>query len=217
MKISVPTSLADITLEKYVMYLRELKVIEEEKLPDTYLNTKLLEIFCNLTNQQVMNIELTAVLEISSTIKDVLLEEPARVEFFKVGNIEFGWLPKLDTMCWGEFLDLNNNISDWETIHIAMGVLYRPVTLKRKDKYLVEDYKGDTYHDAIMQMPMDAVIGAMVFFWNLGMDCARYITKYLEEEATKMSFKKQLDLVESGVGIQHSMNLLGEILLKSQR
>ena len=217
MKILVPSSLSDITLQKYVEYLNEIKNIEENKLPDTYLNTKLLEIFCDLTNEQVMNIDLTSVLEISSTIKDVLLQEPQRVEFFKVGSIEFGWLPKLDTMSWGEFLDLNNNISDWQTIHVSMGVLYRPVTLKRKDKYLVEEYKGDTYHDAIMQMPMDAVIGAMIFFWNLGMDCARYITNFLETEAMKMSFQKQLNLVENGVGIQQSMNLLGEMLLKSKR
>lgn len=217
MKISVPTSLSDITLEKYLLYLKELKIIEEKNLPDTHLNTKLLEIFCDISYEQSLNIQMTSVLEVSATIKEVLLQEPERVEFFNIGKIKFGWLPKLDSMSWGEFLDLNNNISDWETIIISMGVLYRPVTRIYNGKYLIEEYKGDTYHDALMQMPMDAVIGAMVFFWNLGMDCARYIAKYLEEEATKMNFQNQLSLVENGVGIQQSMNSLEVMLQKSMK
>jgi len=160
---------------------------------------------------------MTSVIDISNKIKEVLIQEPDRVEFFNVGNIKFGWHPKLDSMSWGEFLDLNNNISDWETIIVSMGVLYRPVTKYYKGKYLIEEYKGDTYNDALMQMPMDAVMGAMVFFWSLGMDCAKYIAKYLEEEAMKMNFQSQLNLVENGVGIQQSMSLLGEMLQKSMR
>lgn len=217
MKIIVPTSLSEITLEKYLIYLRELKHIEENNLTDSYLNQKLLEIFCNVSHDEIMLMDLSDVIDIANTIKDFLADEPELVESFYVGDLKFGWLPKLDDMKYGEFLDLNNNIHDWETIHISMGVLYRPITKEKNGKYLVEEYKGDTYHDAIMQMPMDAVIGAMVFFWNLGMDLARYTAKYLEEEAVKMNFQQQLSLVENGVGIQQSMNLLAETLQNMKR
>ena len=95
-----------------------------------------------------------------------------------------------------------------------MGVLYRPITKKFRGKYLVEDYKGDSYHDALKHMPMDAVVGAMVFFWNLGLDCLTYMTTYLEEEKMKMSLPNQQSLVEDGIGMQQSMNLL-EATLRS--
>jgi hypothetical protein len=135
---------------------------------------------------------------------------------FKVGDITFGWIPKLDDMSYGEFLDLNSNISDWETMIISMGVCYRPITKEFNGKYLVEEYKGDTYHDALKQMPMDAVVGAMVFFWNLGLDCTTYILKHLEQKNT-MTFQKQLSLVETGVGMQQSMNSLGATLQNMKR
>lgn len=211
MKVTIPTSLKDITLNQYLRWLDETEKSELQKDPNLYLNIKAMEIFCNVPKDKFMRMEYSIVTTIVDRINEILNEEPKRVEFFNVGDITFGWLPKLDDMSYGEFLDLNNNISDWNNIVIAMGVLYRPVTKKYKDKYLIEEYKGDTYHDALMHMPMSAVVGSMVFFWNLGLDCLKYMTNFLEEE-TQMSFQNQLTLVDDGVGIQHSMNSLAEIL-----
>jgi hypothetical protein len=211
MKILMPSSLRDIKLQQYVDYLKELEKSKLVPNQEEYINLKSMEIFCNLSHNDVMNIEYGVVTTITDRLKDILSKEPKRVESFKIENIEFGWLPKLDDMPYGEFLDLNNNISDWDTMVVAMGVLYRPITKKRKGKYLVEKYKGDTYHDSLMQMPMDAVIGAMVFFWNLGLDCLNYMMSSLDKDK-QMTFQNQLTLVNAGVGTQHSMNLLAETL-----
>lgn len=210
MKVSVPSSLKDITLSKYLEYLKAIK--EAEKHPDpNYLEIRKIEIFCNLTHIEVLNIEYSFISSISERIDEIIKSEPELVKKFKIGDITFGWLPKLDDMKYSEFLDLNSNISDWETMIISMGVLYRPITKEFNGKYLVEEYKGDTYHDALKEMPMDAVVGAMVFFWNLGLDCTTYILKHLEQTTT-MNFQKQLNLVENGIGMQQSMNSLGETL-----
>jgi hypothetical protein len=213
MKITIPSSLNDITLSQYLEYLKEQEKAELIPEDENYLIFKAMEIFCNLSKQEVLSIEYDLVTTIVDRIKEILASEHPRVECFKVGNIDFYWLPKLDDMSYGEFLDLNGNISDWDNMVVAMGVLYRPLKLKRKGKYLVEEYKGDTYHDALMHMPMSAVVGAMVFFWNLGLDCLNYMTLFLEAE-TQMSFHNQLLLVDNGVGMQHSMSLLGETLQK---
>jgi hypothetical protein len=212
MKIIVPTSLKDIKLSQYIEYLNLIEITSDEDQKKGYLKTKKVQLFCNLTIEEVLNIQTTSLNSISDMIDDVLNSKSDRVERVKLGNKVFGWLPKLDDMSWGEFLDLNNNISDWKTVYIAMGVLYRPITFERKGKYLVEDYKTDKYHDLIKDIPMDCVVGAMVFFWNLGMDLGIYTAKYLEAEATKMEFQKQLTLVESGVGLQHLTNSLTEML-----
>ena len=214
MKITYPTSLDDITLSQYTRYLDIVNDLDKNKINTEYLNQKMLEVFCGITFQQAMNIEYADVLKICDDIKLVLEQKPDIKDnlFFKVGNLEFGFETNIDKLKYGAFLDLNVNISSWENMHIAMGVLFRPVLKKKKGLYVIEDYKGDTYHDAIKQMPMSAVVGAMVFFWNLGIDCTTYIAKYLEMEAEKMNLVQQLNLVESGVGIQQLTNSLEAIL-----
>jgi len=215
MKVTVPSSLADITLTQYLRYLQAIKDAEKQN-DVNFLEIKMLEIFCNLTHIEVLDIEYSFVSSIAERIAQILKEEPQLVKKFTVGDITFGWLPKLDDMSYGEFIDLNGNISEWDTMVVAMGVLYRPITKEKNGKYLIEEYKGDTYHDALKQMPMSAIVGAMVFFWNLGLDCTTYITKHLELE-TNIPFQKQLNLVETGVGMQQSMNLLGETLQSMRR
>jgi hypothetical protein len=215
MKVSVPSSLDEITLAQYLRYLEAIKENEKQK-QENYLEIKMLEIFCKLTHIEVLDIEYNFVSTIAERIGQILKEEPQLVQKFKVGDITFGWLPKLDDMSYGEFLDLNGNISEWDTMVVAMGVLYRPITKEKNGKYLVEEYKGDTYHDALYQMPMSAIVGAMVFFWNLGIDCTTYITKHLELEKN-IPFQKQLNLVQTGVGMQQSMNLLAETLQSMKR
>ena len=216
MKIIVPSSLADITLSQYLRYLKALESAETNPDPN-YIQIVTLEIFCNLTRIEVLDIEYSFVATIYERIIEILKQEPQLVTEFKVGDLTFGWIPKLDDLKYGEFVDLNTNISDWESIVVSMGVLYRPITIKKGNKYLVEEYKGDTYHDALKQMPMNAVVGAMVFFWNLGIDCTNSTLRYLETQTTQTNFQKQLNLVDAGIGIQQSMNSLVETLQNMKR
>lgn len=207
MKLTVPSSLNDITLIQYQEYNQEIEA--RKNLPDAeeYLLIKKLEIFCKLSREQVLSIEFTDINRISDIIDNILKEQPALVEKFTCKDIRFGWLPDLNKMPYGEFLDLNSNITDWNTMHIAMGVLYRPIVNEIKNgKYNIEKYEGEKYHWELRQMPLSAVIGAMVFFWNLGLDCVKYITKSLEANQTE--FQKQLTLTETGIGILQSMNSL---------
>ena len=52
-----------------------------------------------------------------------------------------GFVPKLDDITLGEYVDIESNISDWQKdAHKAMAVLYRPVNFKAKDKYGIAPY-----------------------------------------------------------------------------
>ena len=215
MKVIVPTSLADIRLSQYLRYLKAVDEAKETK-DEKYLDVIMVEIFCGLTRIDALNIEYGFISEIAERIGAILKEEPQLVERFQVGDLTFGWLPKLDDMSYAEFLDLNGNIGDWENIVTAMGVLYRPIKKEFNGKYIVEKYKGDTYHDALKEMPMDAVVGSMVFFWNLGIDCTTYIAKHLETESS-LTIQNQTNLVNSGVGTLQSMNYLVETLQSLKR
>ena len=61
-----------------------------------------------------------------------------------------------------------------------MNVLYRPIKQKIKSKYLIEDYTGEN-PDFMKQMPMDAVLGSILFFYNLGIDLSTTMMAYLEQ------------------------------------
>ena len=210
MRVTVPTSLKDISLSQYQTYLRELENNSDES--EDYFKIKRLQIFCNLTYEQVMNIQYGSITEISNKIDEVLNSKNDYVERFIINGINFGWIPNLDEMNYGEFLDLNNNISDWENIHIAMGVLYRPIIKELQNKYAIEPYAGDKYHEQLKHIKMDCVVGAMVFFWNLGMDLGIATANYLEVEVNKMPLEQQILLQRSGVGMQQLTTSLKEML-----
>ena len=115
-------------------------------------------------------------------------------------------------MTFGEYVDIDTNISDWDNMHKTMAVLYRPIKKKIKDKYIIEEYKGDLYHEAMKIMPLDAAFSALIFFYHLGMDLSIGMTKFLEKDKSQPTSQQSQILEENGVGISRSINLLKEML-----
>jgi hypothetical protein len=208
----VPNSLADITLGQYQKYdklLQQNKDAEE----DRFVHLKMLQIFCGLSYDDANNIRLVDFEKIITKLYDVLLEKPKLVTTFTIGDTEFGFIPDLENMTFGEFIDLENFISDIQDLEKAMAVLYRPIKQKRNGKYLIKKYEGDLYHEAMKYTPMDAVTGSMLFFWSLGIDCLTAILNYSEnEEKTKELLQKRKVLEKNGDGSLQSTNSLKMIL-----
>jgi hypothetical protein len=218
MKLIVPSNLTEISLSKYQEYLKAFEQSKTEKNAETFLSLKILEIFCELTTEQSKQIRQDDANKVVKIIVDLLVQEPPLVERFTLEGIEFGWVPKLDDLNFGEFLDLNNNITSWENVVIAMGVLYRPITEQTKEgKYNIEEYNGDKYHHLLKDMPISAVFGANVFFWNLGTDLVTATHKYLEKEMKQMNLHQRRNLQQNGDGIVHYLNLLKTTLQKLKR
>ena len=211
MKITIPSSLKDITLSQYQKYEYKLSELEKLEADESIKIQSKISTLCGISMSDVLNIEMVDVWKISNILDNILRQEPELVEKIDLNGVKFGWLPDLDSMKYGEFLDLNNNISNWETMHIAMGVLYRPILKEdSRGKYAVEEYKGEKYHKQIKEITMDAVVGSMVFFWNLGMDLVTSITKSLDNK--EMKFLNKVNLLDNGVGLQPSMNSLVQML-----
>lgn len=218
MKLIVPSSLEEISLSKYQRYLKEFEYSKSKKNQETYLGLKMLEIFCEITEDQAKQIDSDSANKVVKILVDLLSQEQKLVESFNLGGIQFGWIPKLDNLSFGEFLDVNNNIDNWEDIVIAMGVLYRPITGRATDgKYLIEKYEGDKYHEILKDMPLNVVLGATVFFWNLGLDLVTSILNSLESEMNKMSSVQRRNFQESGDGLLHSLNSLKMTLHELKR
>jgi len=215
-KVSVPDHLKEINISQYAQYLNIVeqfeKMKEKEANADVFYLLKTLEIFTGINYEDGLKLKLTDVKNIILKIENLLSGKPQLVTNFKIGDTNFGFIPKLDEMTFGEYVDIDTNISDWNNMHKTMAVLYRPISKKIKSKYIIEDYKGDLYHEAMKLMPLDAAFSALIFFYHLGMDLSIGMTKFLEKEKKETTSQPSQILEENGVGISRSINLLKEML-----
>lgn len=204
--INVPTELNEITLKQYQKFLK----VQDSKQNNTFLQTKMIEIFCNVKMQDALNIKLSDADRISSLISKMFEQKPDLVKSFWLNNVEYGFVPDLDEITLGEYIDLDTYMSEWENIQIAMNVLYRPIKQKLGEKYLIEEYDPDT-KDKLINMPMDAVFGSIIFFYRLGIELSKTMMNYLENEEGNLQVQG-LDFLKNGDGIQAFTDSLEEIL-----
>jgi hypothetical protein len=205
-KVTIPNHLSEITLRQYQKFLK----IQEQNDNESFLASKMMEIFCGIKLGDAMKMRATDVNRITSILADMFEQKPNLVKKFKMNGIEYGFIPNLDNMSLGEYVDLDNYLSKWESMEYAMAVLYRPITNKLKDKYTIEEYKAKN-QDIMKDMPMDAVLSSMLFFYRLGIDLSRVMMNYLEQEEVT-SLHLQDSLRQSGVGINQFTHSLKEIL-----
>ena len=176
-EVYIPDTLSEITLGQYQKYLK----IQSENEDENFLAIKMIEIFCGLRGDTIMAMKAKSIKDITMILTDMFNEKPQLVKEFKLNGRTYGFIPKLEDMSFGEYIDLDTYIGDMDNLHRAMNVLYRPIKQKYEEKYLIEDYTGDD-PDKMKDMPMDAVLSSILFFYHLGMDLSQAMMSYLEEE-----------------------------------
>ena len=203
--IKIPTHLSEITLDQYQRFLK----VESESDDNYFIECKMIEIFCNVEYEDVLKIQLSDASNITEILRDMFSQKPELVRFFKMKGIEYGFHPCLEDLTLGEYIDLDTYIGDMDNLHRAMNVLYRPIKQKYEEKYLIEDYTGED-PDKMKDMPMDAVLSSILFFYHLGMDLSQAMMSYLEEE--EIALVQQQILGKNGDGINRFSDSLREIL-----
>lgn len=205
--IKIPETLNEITLYQYQRFE---KLIANNE-PSEFVNQKTIEIFCNVELKDVARIRIVDVSDILSHLNNLLQQKPKLTQNFKLGVYEFGFIPKLEDMTSGEFIDLETYLSNTETMHKAMAVLYRPIKSKVKDLYTIEDYEGsDKYAEVLKYMPLDIALGSMLFFYHLHNDCVNGLKDYIQSEVEQSEQLNKL-LEKNGGGINQFTQQLEEI------
>ena len=205
--INIPESLNDITLKQYQKWL---KIAEDKKL-DNFLQQKMIEIFCNVELKKVLQMKATDVSEICTSINKLFTNDCKLITKFNHNDKEFGFVPKLDDMSFGEYIDLDTYMADWQNMHKAMSVLFRPIEYKKKEQYLIEDYESANKYD-LQNMSLDIVFGALVFFWALRTELQKHILSYLGNQTEVKVPQGLRDSLQNGAGINPFMELQTEIL-----
>ena len=212
-EIDVPSSISEIPLANYQRFLK----VQQNSNDEEFIAQKMIEIFCGIELKDVVKMKLTSINDLVLYFNEIFSVKPKFQHRFKIGGIEYGFIPDLENISFGEYVDLDNYLANWDDYHKAMAVMYRPITETRKDKYNIFEYNGASeFSDAMKYAPMDVAIGASVFFWTLGNELLSATLSYLENEVNRMNEQAILahepNLGKNGGGIQVSTDLLKETL-----
>jgi len=206
-EINVPTSLSEVTLGQYQKFLK----IAEDNPEGNFLNAKMIEIFCGIPLSDSYKLKMSSVIAIIDILNELLSQTPKRVEQFTMNGVQYGFIPDLDEMSLGEYVDLDGSASDWNNMHIAMNVLYRKIKIKKSGKYNIVDYNVEN-PEKMKDMPLDAAIGSLFFFYNLGMELSKHTILSSSNQAEMEAYQEQLISETNGDGISQFMVSLTEIL-----
>ena len=91
----------------------------------------------------------------------------------------------------------------------AIGVLYRPITYKKKKQYLIEEYESADKYD-MSEVTLDVVFGSLVFFYSLKNELQKTILNYLATQKEIELPQHLRDSLLNGAGINLSTDLLME-------
>ena len=206
-ELIIPSDLSEVSLKQYQKFLK----IQDSNQDSYFLQCKMIEIFCNLDAKTVRLLKLSDADKVVEVINKMFEAKPTLTRTFKIAGVEYGLIPDLDEMSLGEYIDLDTYLGDWENMQIAMNVLYRPIKEKIGDKYIIKDYDVNT-KEKLNEIPVDVVLGAVFFLYNLGIDLSRTMLDYLEEYQKDSSMHSHL-FQENGDGIKaYSQDSLKAIL-----
>ena len=203
--INIPETLNEVTLKQYQKWLK----IADGKELDSFLQQKMVEIFCNIPLKNVLQIKAIDINKICEQLSKLFTKEPKFIDKFTMNEKEFGFIPKLDDISFGEFVDLDTYLADWEMMNKAIGVLFRPITYKKKNQYLIEDYESSDKYD-MTETTLDVVFGSLVFFYSLRNELQKIILSYLATQKEIELPQHLQDSLLNGAGINLSTDLLME-------
>jgi hypothetical protein len=185
-KLRIPNEWSDITIGIYQEYVK----IQESKASEKNKVIRSLALLCNTSPFVVKKMAYTDLLDIMNIIKGMIDTEPKEEDFVKVftfSDIEFGFVPNLNKLTTGEYIDLESYCKNpIENLHIIMSILYRKVTNKVNDRYAIEPYNPDEFKEELFKdCPMNIALSSLGFFLTLGERLAKTSLRYLEKQEVK--------------------------------
>jgi hypothetical protein len=221
MKITItyPDSWAEVKLSQYLEYTKHVKPwLESEEYAEKSIQSALLH-FCKVPVEYINKLPKAVADKASIKLGELFtdINKKPLVTEFTVGSTMYGFIPALNDMTYGEYLDLvaYTKKDMWDNIPTIMSILYRPITNRVGKLYTIEPYSGtpETRLELFKHvLTMDVVFGALSFFLGLQKDLLLGILTYSMEEMKKIKDPEALavlqDLAESGQDIAQLQSYL---------
>ena len=206
-EVKVPENLSEITLGQYQKYLE----IQEGDNDEMFIAQKMIEIFCNIELKYVTKMRWKDVQEITLTLSNMFDEDSKFTKMFTLDKVQYGFIPNLDEITFGEFVDLDTYLGDWQQMDKAMSVLFRPVDINVRGRYNIKEYDG-SMNEHLKEMPLSIALGAVFFLLTLGKDLSQVMMDYLDKGILKDHIQVKEGLMQNGIGIHHFTQQLKETL-----
>jgi hypothetical protein len=186
--------LGDIKLHQWM----ELKEYLEGNPDETKVPFQMINILCEISPLEARKMDSNKLEGIISNLNEIIQQKPNFSPIFKLGGVEYGFIPNLDEITAGEFVDLQSYETQFHqkgiNLYKIMSVLYRPITQKASfDHYEIQPYDGKL-NEAFKDMPIDVALASHVFFCDLGNDLLVYTQKSLEQKRSEKISKTQTKL-----------------------
>ena len=200
MKLNIPTKLEEVTLATYIKWEISDKTDDD-----------MIRVFCGVDPKLIPKKTRD---EVVNTLTLMLYQDVQFKKVFTYNGVKFGFIPKLDDISGGEYIDLVGNdvikgyMSDTAQWGKAMAVLFRPVTRIKRNwfkrnadpLYDILPYSGaDNWEKVMLKTPCVYFLGAMVFFYDLTNELKNYTLDYLMQAMREAQPK--VDLTENGGGM----------------
>lgn len=195
--IKIPRKASDILAINYIEYEKYLKSIKDEEYDEIVLMKKILEIFYNMTEEDMEQRPAQQLKDMAKIIMNIISDKHNVVLKFSMNNIEYGLNPNFDDMTLGELIDC-----DTEDVFRQIAVLYRPIKIKKGNKYIIEKYKADLSKVEMFRknITLDVYLGFISFFLNICQGFISSTQRYIRTEGTNL--KRKQVLANGGVGFR---------------
>ena len=212
MKISVPTHINDITLEQYQRFA----LINTEEQDKEFFMFKTIEIFCGVDIALVSKMRLKDAESISNEVLEVLQQNVPFTNKFELEGVKYGFIPDLQAISLGEFIDLEEGLSKDKDFHKAASVMFRPIVKEFGELYTIDGYEASTeMHHIMKQAPVGVISAAIVFFYSIAKELLKASQDFSSQEKEEaMTILEKLNSQRSTGGLTLS-TLYAEAMLQS--
>lgn len=180
-EIVVPNNWGAVTLKEYLDLQKDLKAYEDNEEAITAI---LFHKLCKIKVEWISKLDIETYVKIKNQLQSFLSQTELPLQrFITIDEVEYGFEPNLSNMSYGAYVDITKykdlTIDDkWAEI---MSILYRPVTRKAGQSYMIADYDGNINPTPFLSLGMDIHFGALFFLVNLYKDLLKGTLNYMME------------------------------------
>lgn len=182
MELIIPENINEIKVKHFT----KLRILGEDA-----TEADIVSIFCEVPVNIVNNMALEDVRSVSKDILDVLEVNTQFNKKFTLNGVKYGFIPNLEKITTGEYIDLQNYLGNPEDLHKAAAVMFRPITKEYGKYYDIAPYTGSGA-DEMKDAPLGVINGALVFFYDLVNDLLKHIPTSFRKEIMETLKTSQL-------------------------
>ena len=171
-KYKLPKNWDELSLKKYVRLMKALEDKEVKKEIEKIVG--IIRILSDVPEEDILRLPVKNINQLGVYLTEFLQTTPNEELNHKLNikGVEYGFHPKLSDISFGEWVDIDSYINEGvnDNLHKIIAILYRPIILKKKDKYQIEPYEPCKDREQIMleNLKVGDFYGVSVFFSELG-------------------------------------------------